>query len=181
MTTAKRSLPLFCALSLVLVGGAAGCGVSVEADLPEVEVTQHDLAFDGVPQAGLVGDVSETRSFSQQHKTLELPKGLDSEVKALGVTMTAKTGVQDLAFLHNVRVLMTDDVHEPIELLDYQQDATARPGSVLSMVSANPVNTLDQWKTSSATFTVEVAGALPPSDWTVDLAIDFSGKVKYSY
>ena len=181
MKTATRNAILFSSLAFLLGGAAAGCGISVEADLPQVEVTQRDLAFDGVPVTGLIGDVSMTRSFSQEHKTLEAPKGLDSEVKALSVTLTAKTGIQDFGFIHNLRITMSDDVHDPIELLAYQQDPHAKPGNVLSMASANPVDTLDQWKTNSATFTVEVAGALPANDWTVDLSIDFAGTVKYSY
>ena len=181
MKTTTSSAFLFSSLLLVLGSGAAGCAFSVEADVPEVEVTQHDLAFDGVPLAALIGDVSMTRSFSREHKKLELPNGLDSEVKALGITMTAKSGIQDFGFIHNLRLTMSDDVHDPIELVDYQQDPTAPPSGVLTMSSATPVNTLDQWTTTSATFTVEVSGSRPPQGWTVDLSIRFAGKVKYTY
>jgi hypothetical protein len=44
---------------------AAGC--SVEADVPDVEVTQRGVVFQGVNGAG--GDTSMARSFSQQHGT----------------------------------------------------------------------------------------------------------------
>jgi hypothetical protein len=181
MKTAKPSAILFSSLVILLGGAAAGCGISVEADVPEIEVTQHDLAFAGVPVAALIGDVSMTRTFSQEHKKLEMPDGLDTEVKALGITLTTKTGIKDFGFIHNLRLLMSDDVHDPIELVDFQQDPTTQASNVLTMSSANPVNTLDQWKTNSATFTVEIAGTLPPQDWTIDLSIRFAGKVKYSY
>jgi hypothetical protein len=172
---------LFSMLMVLLAGVAAGCGVSVEADVPEVVVTQRDLAFDGVPLAGLIGDVSITRSFSQEHKKLELPDQLDSHVTALGVVLTAKSGITDFSFIHNLRVTMSDEIHDPIELAAYQQDPSAAPSGVLSMKSANPVNTLEAWKTNSATFTVEVAGTLPPQGWSVDLAIHFAGTIKYTY
>jgi len=181
MKTNTLSAVLFSSLVLAVAGAAAGCGVSVEADVPEIEVTQHGLAFDGVPVAALIGDVSMTRSFSQEHKKLEMPDGLDSEVKALGITLTADSGIQDFSFIHNLRLSMSDDVHPPIELIDYQQDPAAPASNVLTLSSANPVNTLDQWKTDSATFTIEVAGTLPPQAWTVDLAIRFAGSVKYTY
>jgi hypothetical protein len=181
MKTARRS-PLFLSMIMLAVAaGAAGCGISVEADVPEVEVTQKGLAFDGVPLGGLLGDVSIVQSFSQKHEKLELPDGLDTEVKALGVSLTAKSGIQDFAFIHNLRLTMTDGTHTPVELINYQQQPGAAPSGVLTMESANPVNTLDQWKTDSATFTVEVAGSLPSDPWTVDLGIRFAGKIKYQY
>jgi hypothetical protein len=183
MKTTKHTFALLSLSTLILAGGAGGCALSVEADVPEVQVTQHDLAFDGVGAqvSALAGDVSMTRSFSQQHQKLDLPSGLDSKVDALGLTLTATSGVTDFSFIHNLRLTMTDDVHDPIELVSYQQDPNAAPSNVLVMKSANPVNTLDQWKTDSATFTVEVAGTLPANDWTADLTISFSGTIKYTY
>jgi hypothetical protein len=156
----------------------AGCGVSVEAEVPEIEVTQHDLKFDGVPLAALIGDVSVSQKFSQKHKKLDLPSGLDSTVKALGVTLTAKSGLKDFGFIKNLRLTMSDDVHPPVALVEYQQTG-APPSNVLSLQSANPVNTLEQWKTDSATFAVEVAGTLPTEAWSVDLSIQFGGSFKY--
>lgn len=181
MKTFPRSSLFLAFLITGVAAGAAGCGISVEADVPEVEVTQKGLAFDGVPLGGLLGEVSVTQSFSQKHQKLELPDGIDTEVKALGVSLTAKTGVQDFSFIHNLRLTMTDGVHAPVELINYEQDPGAAPSNVLTMVSANPVNTLDQWKTDAATFTVEVAGTLPTDSWTVDLSIRFAGKIKYEY
>jgi hypothetical protein len=180
MKTLKGQSLLLGALALLSLSGV-GCMVEVGVDVPEVEVTQHDLAFAGIPQAALVGDVSLTKSFSQQHQRLELPAGVTTEVHALGVTLTAKNGIDNFDFIHNLRLTMSDDVHDPVELINYQQVAGAPSTNVLTMESANPVNTLDQWKTDSATFTIEVAGAMPPQDWTVDLAVRFAGKITYKY
>jgi hypothetical protein len=166
------------ALASLTVGG---CMLQVEADVPEVEITQHDVVFAGVPAAAGLGDVSLTKSFSQQHQRLELPAGLTTEVKAMGVTLTAKTGIDNFDFLKNMRVTMSDGVHDPVELVDYQRVDGAPSTNVLTVESANPVNTLDQWKTDSATFTVEVAGSLPPGDWSLDAAVRFAGKIVYKY
>lgn len=161
---------------------AGGCMMQVEATVPEVEITQHDLVFEGVPLAtSLGGDVSVSKSFSQKHQRLELPQGLDTEVKAIGVTLTAKGGIEDFDFIKALRVTMSDDVHAPVELIDYAHVDGAPSTNVLTMESKNPVNTLDQWKTDSATFTIEIAGTLPPQDWKVDLSVRFAGKITYKY
>jgi hypothetical protein len=181
MKTLKHSSILFGALALLSLS-AGGCMLEVEADVPEVEITQHDLGFDGIPiSATSLGDVSLSKSFSQKHQRLDLPAGLETEVKALGITLTAKTGIENFDFIKNLRLTMSDDEHEPVELVNYQRVDGAPSTNVLTMESANPVNTLDQWKTDSATFTIDVAGALPSQDWTVDLAIRFAGKIKYKY
>jgi hypothetical protein len=176
MKTTKRDSVLL--VGAFLAAAAGGC-ISVEADIPDVEVTQLDLAFDGVPLAALIGDVSVSRNFSQKHKKLDLPEGLDSEVKALSVTMLAKSGVTDFSFIHNLRLTMTDDVHQPVTLIEYQQAPGEAPSGVLTMKSANPVNTLEQWKTDSATFTIDVAGTLPDKAWTVDVSLHFGGSFKF--
>jgi hypothetical protein len=180
MNTLKLKSMLFGAFAL-LSFTAGGCMMEVEATVPEVEITQHDLAFEGVPLAAMLGDVSLSKSFSQKHQRLELPEGLDTEVKALGITLTAKSGIENFDFLKALRLTMSDDVHEPVELIDYTRVDGAPSTNVLTMESKNPVNTLDQWKTDSATFTVEVAGALPAQAWKVDLAVRFAGKIKYKY
>jgi hypothetical protein len=179
MKTLKQTSVLFGVLAFGSL--ALGCMVQIEADVPEVEVTQHDLKFDGVPLAASLGDVSMSKSFSQKHQRLELPSGLDTEVKALGVTLTAKSGIENFDFLKVLRLTMSDDVHEPVELINYQRPEGAPSTNVLTMESKNPVNTLEQWKTDSATFTVDVAGGLPSNDWKVDLAVRFAGKIKYNY
>jgi hypothetical protein len=181
MKNLRSSSILFCACALATLS-AGGCSMQVEADVPEVEITQHDVVFEGVPApVSNGGDVSLTKSFSQQHQRLELPAGLTTEVKAMGVTLTAKSGIDNFDFLKNMRVTMSDGVHEPAELVDYQRVDGAPSTNVLTVESANPVNTLDLWKTDAATFTVDVAGALPAGDWSLDVSVRFAGKVIYKY
>jgi len=171
---------LFGALALLSLA-AGGCMMQVEATVPEVEITQHDLVFEGVPLSATLGDVSMSKSFSQKHQKLDLPDGLDTEVKALGVTLTAKGGIQDFDFIKALRLTMSDDVHAPVELIDYTRADGAPSTNVLEMEAKNPVNTLDQWKADSATFTVDLMGVLPPQEWKIDVSVRFSGKIKYKY
>src|SRR5205085_10385487 len=96
------ALPLF-GLALA-AASSAGCMVSVEAEIPDVQVTQKGLTFTGVPIGGALGDVSMTQSFSQEHEALDLPDGLTSEVKALEVSLTAGEGIRDFSFVHYLRL-----------------------------------------------------------------------------
>jgi hypothetical protein len=183
MKNQKHSTFVLVALTtatLALSAGAAGC-VSVDAEIPDVEVTQKDLAFAGVPVGSALGDVSMTQTFSSEHDALDLPQGLNSEVKALGVTLTAKSGIKDFSFLRYLRLTMSDtaDNSNALELINYERPDSAPASNVLNMTSANPVNALEKWKTKSALFTIEVAGTLPDSDWTADVTIRFAGNVHY--
>jgi hypothetical protein len=180
MKKLKLGSVLFGALALLSLG-TGGCMMQVEAEVPEVEITQHDLRFEGVSLGGGAGDLSLSKSFSQKHQRLDLPAGLDTQVKAMGITLTAKAGIENFDFLNNLRLTMSDDVHAPVELINYQRADGAPSTNVLTLESANPINTLDHWKTDSATFTVEVAGPLPAQDWAIDLAVRFAGKIKYKY
>lgn len=167
------------AMLLALVPAAlGGCGISVEAELPDVQVTQHDVVFEAAVPSD--SDVAMSRSFSQQHDKLELPDGIDPEAKALSVLLIARSGISDFGFLHNVRLTMGDGVNPPVEIIDYAQQA-GPASNVLEMKAANPVNVFDQWQSESSTFTLEVAGDLPTETWTADVIVHFSGKIRYEY
>ena len=176
------TLPSLAALTFALgaLAVTAGC-VSVDADIPDVEVTQKDLTFSGVPVASAVGDVSMSRSFSQEHDALDLPEGLTSEVKALEVSLTAEKGITDFGFVRYLRLTMSDtsDNSNAVELINYERDPSVPASNVLKMVAANPVNALEKWKTKSALFTIDVAGTLPDQDWIADVTIRFGGKIHY--
>ena len=124
---------VFSALAVALVlaagAGAGGC-VSVDADIPNVEVTQKGLTFAGVPVGSALGDVSMTRSFSQEHSALDLPEGLTSEVKALEVSLTAKQGISDFGFVRYLRLTMSDtsDNSNALELINYERDPAVPAG-----------------------------------------------------
>lgn len=174
-----------------LLGSAAGgCSISAQADVPDVEVTQHGISIPGVPanaaaflgSAAANGDTSTKVSFNQSLPDLNLPKDLTSTVKAVKVDFIAKGGIKDFSFLHGLRVTMTPKGSTTVtELINYTKTDGATVGSTLSIDSQNPVNILDQWKTDSATFNVEVMGDLPTAQWTFDMAVHFAGEVTYKY
>jgi hypothetical protein len=166
-----------------LSAAAAGCGISLEADVPDVEITQRGVLFPGVPGASLAGDMSMAKSFSQKHNKIDFADGLDSEVKTLSVSLRARSGVSDLSFIHYMRITMAPDDGESaaIELGVYEPAPGAVVGDEINLTTLNPVNVFEAWNTDKAKFTLEVVGALPEHDWTGDVVAHFSGKIKYSH
>jgi hypothetical protein len=188
MTTAlhhapsRRSRSLFASvLAIALCAGAGGCALSVEADVPDVEVTEHDISIAGVPRAGQTGDVAGHVSFTQTLPNLGLPKGVASNVDAAKIEFMAKTGISDFSFLQALRVTMTPNGSPaPIELINYEKAAGAVVGKTLSVDSLNAVDILKDWK-DKAVFDIQFAGALPETAWTVDMSVHFNGKFSYKY
>ena len=77
--------------------------------------------------------------------------------------------------------MSANDGSDAMELGVYEPAAGATVGNEISLTTLNPTNLFDAWNTESATFTLEVADALPRADWTGDVVVRFSGKVKYTY
>jgi hypothetical protein len=174
----RTRLPRLALPFLALVAlPAFGC-IGAEADIPDIQVTQQGIAFEGAPVAGVEGSV--TTSYSQAHTKVDLPAGFEPEVKTLSVTIRAASGVADLSFIQHFRITMApSDGGAAIELGSYDQAGTA-PGKAIALTTLNPANILDAWKTDTAIFTLEVTGMLPTAAWTVDTVIDFAGTAKYS-
>jgi len=165
-------------VALLSAVGAAGC-VGIEADLPDVEVTQRGIVFPGVA----AGEQSMATSFSQDHKKIDFSDGLDSEVRTLSVSLRATSGVADLAFIHHLRVLMAPDDGSgaAVELGAYEPAAGATVGDEIQLSTLNPINVFSAWNADRAKFMVEIVGALPDHDWTGDVTAHFAGKLKYAY
>jgi hypothetical protein len=179
MTTTDKIARLVLSLASL---AAAGCGVSIEAELPEVEVTQHGIVFPRAKDSDVIGDQSMAKSYSQEHDKIEFPDGINSDVRTLSVKLRATGGVPDLSFIHYLRVTMSaNDGSDAMELGVYEPAAAAVVGNEIGLTTLNPINIFDAWNTESATFTLEIAGALPRTDWTGDVVVRFAGKVKYSY
>jgi|SRR5580698_4934276 hypothetical protein len=179
-TQLSKLSALVAMVALGLAGALTGCTLSVEADVPDVQITQSGLTFEGV--AAAMGDASMTKSYSQQHSQLDLPSQLDTQVRTLAVTLTATSGVTDLSFIKFMSVSMSADADSaPTVIGSYEPATGAAVGNQLKLTTLNPVNILDAWKTDTATFTLQLAGTLPTSDWTGDISIDLSGSAKFTY
>lgn len=182
MNTLIKKLVLAPLFTLAIASGFGGCMVSVEAEVPDVEVTQHDVEFPGIPGASQLGDLSTGMSFTQERPALDLPAQIDSSVQAVKIELTAKTGITNFEFLKALRITMVPKGGTaPIELINYEKAPGAVVGPVLTIAAKNPVNILEQWKADSATFTVDVAGTLPETKWSLDMSVHFAGKASFKY
>ena len=183
VSPARVCRPLLVAVLLTLATSSGACMLSVEAEIPDVEVTQHDVAFQGLPGASQLGEVSTGMSFTQDRPDLPLPKEIDSTVKAMKIELRAKTGITNFDFLRSLRITMApkDGTSEPVELINYEKPAGSVVGATLSIPAKNPVNILDQWKAESAVFNVQLSGTLPEQAWTIDISAHFAGKISYKY
>ena len=179
----RPSRSLLATVFAALAASSGACMLSVEAEVPDVEITQHDVGFEGIPSAAQLGEISTGMSFTQDLPALDLPKEIDSSVKAMKVELHVKTGITNFDFLRALRITMApkDGSSEPVELINYEKVAGSVVGATLEITSKNPVNILDQWKTDSAVFNVQLAGTLPAEAWTIDISVHFAGKVSYKY
>src|SRR3569832_2598352 len=166
------------AFAALLGSAAGGCSISAQADVPDVEVTQHGISIPGVPataaaflgSAAANGDTSTKVSFNQSLPDLNLPKDLPSPVKAVKVDFIAKNGIKDFSFLHGLRVTMTPKGSTTVtELINYTKTDGATVGSTLSIDSQFPVYILDQWKTNSTTNNNEKKNDQPTTQRTFDM------------
>ena len=173
-THLPRTAILFLALAAV---PAIGC-LGAEADIPDIEVAQRGITFEAAPVAGIQGSVAT--SFSQKHNKLDLPAGLEPDVKTLSVTISAASGVADLSFIKHFRVTMAPDDGGPAIELGTYDEGDQPAGKDITLKTLNPANIFDAWKTDSAIFTLEVAGTLPTTSWTIDIVTHFAGSAKYS-
>jgi hypothetical protein len=168
------------ALGLAL---ASGCALSAEGELPEVEVTQRDIAIPGAPLDADGGEVTLPVTFRQQPPRLGLEGATFSRVEILGMQIAATGGVTDLSFLRRLRVTATSPKAEaarraPIEVVNYQR-AEGDIGATLALPTGPPADVTELWQDSSMLFTLEITGQLPTVAWSADVGLSFGATVSY--
>ncbi|HEX2660497.1 MAG TPA: hypothetical protein VHU40_19585 [Polyangia bacterium] len=169
------------AYAVTLLLGTSACTLEVEAEAPDFEVTQHDIAISGIPAIPGVTELSTHLNFTQQLPDLNLPNGFDSSVQAAKIDFKAKSGVSNLSFLHMLKVsVTTGNTSKPLQIIDYTNNTGTVVGDTLTVVSPEAVNILKEWK-DTAVFDIDVGGALPAVPWTADITVHLGGSVSYKY
>jgi len=171
-------------LSLVLL--AAGCALSAEGELPEIEVTQHGLRLPGVPRELRTGEVSVVlSSFMQPKDRLGLPTDSYRSVKVKGATVTlTRGGGGDLSFVHNLSITVNGLQGflagvAPVEAAHYERASSGAAGSSIDLHNGGPVEVVDAWRDPTTVLTVEAVGDLPEEPWTVDVTVRVSALLQY--
>jgi len=173
---------ILAALSLAVVF-AGGC-ISVDADVPEIQMVQTDMRFDAVPAEVIraVGEVSTNQVFSYDHDPFELPDGMESKLRTVGVSLRANQGIEDFSFLRSMRVAISDDVNPTFELATFEHvDGSAdNTGEVLVMKVNPDVDTMAVLKSETLGFDIDLSGSLPTVEWSMDVLVDMSGEFQFT-
>ena len=155
--------------------------VSADAEVEEMQVTQHGLVFDGTRLAS-GQTVSATQSFTHEHSPLNLPAGVDSDIRVTEVTLTAGQGTDDLSFIEGLFVVLKtspQDSEQSHVILSYERQGEQSVGRVLSVPTQYQPNLADAWRTNAGVYELTVWGKLPERAWSVDVTIAFTGSFSY--
>jgi hypothetical protein len=173
--------------ALLILGALAsgGCMMAVTGELPDVEVTEHDVTVPGIARDMPTGDVSMSLpSFFAPTEQLGLPADAYQSVKIKQVSMVIKTGGRDLAFLRSVRLGVSGLQGylvgaPPAQVGSYERPANGRVGDRIDVANRAPVEVADAWRDSLTVLTFDATGDLPEDDWTVDVIVRLSAVISY--
>jgi hypothetical protein len=183
-TTMTRPTGLLLAIAAVTTAGP-GCVISATGELPDVEVIEHDVALPPAPRAG-AAEVGVSVPFKGKSARLGLPADSFEDVRIIGVSFTAKSGVADLSFVRAARITVasTDAIAtglQPVEVARYDRDEGTGVEALPSLILAAdpPADVTAFWRQAQIVFNLEVAGDMPVSPWSVDVAFRFSALLRY--
>jgi hypothetical protein len=167
----------------MLAALAGACSFSAEADIPEVDITQHGVIVPGVPGAKRIGDVSVATSFTFSSSNTAWAKRMNSEIFVSHVTITATAGVPNLDFIKSAHLTMADAANSEAttEIVSYDRCDEASSSSVIDVSMPTPVDITPLWSANQTVIGLALAGQLPEEDWTVDVTFKLAGKITYSY
>lgn len=174
-----------------------GCSPSIEAELPEVEITYPNLeapAYTGVldlpvePQITLSFEVDSRKigasSLPQNQQKLQAASIYE-------VTLTATSGVSDLSFIRKLQIVAelpasAQDPNAPtskVEVGNYERQAGASVGPVFRFPLPTPVDILPLLRPAKSDqrkikVTITAGGTLPNVVWKADVVMRLSARFK---
>ena len=174
-----RLFPLLPALA-TLVGA---CTFSIEAKVPDVEVTQRGLKVQGVPQSKAIGDVSVTSSFTLSSSNTAWAKRMNSQVFVNQVTVASSSGLPNLDFITAARLTMADasSSEGTTEIASYERSDGAPSSSVIEASMPAPIEVTHLWSADNTVIELEMSGQLPEQDWSVDVTLKMAGTITYKF
>jgi hypothetical protein len=168
-------------LALLTVG--LGACVQVQAEVPDVEITQHGVMFQGVPSARQYGEVSVTHTFTLSGDQLSFAKDLNSKVYAMEVILRPTGSLQNLDFIRTARVLMSSPtqagVQPATEIINYERVSDQASQPTLTVKTLVPIDITELWAAEKTDITLTLSGVLPEVDWSVDVSLRLGGKIEY--
>jgi hypothetical protein len=181
MRKTTTRIPLI-AIVTFAAAAAASC-VRVEADVPEAEVTQKAVSFEGINRVNQVDEVSTTQTFTLSADDLSWAENLNAEVYAKEIELRAIGKFQDLSFIHYARVTMSDGTADSttpaVEIINYERPADTTAIPVIDVKTSVPIDVTKVWSAKKVVITMEIAGTLPQESWAADVTLHLSGKITY--
>jgi hypothetical protein len=167
-------------LRLLVVLAALASGCSFEADLSEVEITQHGVKVPGKPGSG-TADQSASASFAFSKAASDLAKSINRDVQIHQIAIAASGGVPNLTFIKSMHVTMATPSNPDltVELLSYDRTQSESDGWDIQVTMPVPIDVTATWVAARTEIEIEMAGRLPQQDWAVDVTLTFSGKITY--
>lgn len=158
------------------------CLLSVEADMSEVEITQHGIRMPGVDVHRSLTDVSVTSQFTFTSSNSAWAKRMNSEVVAHEVKVTSDK-LPNLDFVKSASLVMIDSQNEGINtrIVDYQRSQDAPSSAVLDVSPGEPVDVTQLWSTDKTVVELSMSGDMPAEDWFISLTMRLSGKITFKY
>ena len=180
--TNTRALRPAALLAIALASG--NCIISAEGELPDVEVTERDVAIPAAPLEADGSDVAISVVFKQKPARVGLPKDSFSDVRVLSVGVTAKSGISDLAFLKGLRVTATSAEataagFAPVEIARFERNGSSSAGPTLLIPADPPADVTALWKSTEVVFTLAAVGQMPTTAWTADVGMRFGATISY--
>jgi hypothetical protein len=174
-----RTLPIILALATL----ASSCAFSVDANIPDVEITQHGLKMPGVPQSNLVGDTSVSSSFTYSSSNTAWAKSMNSRVYVRQVEVTAGGGLTNLDFIKAIHLTMADSENSEnsAEILSYDRSDGTPSSSVIDASMPKPIDITLLWSATATVIDLKMAGQLPQQDWSVDVTLKLGGEITYKF
>lgn len=171
---------LRCMTMIAVPALLAGCVLSAEGEIPEVEVVQENVAFPGAPRAG---EESLTIPVTQSVPRFQISSDNFDQVTVQEVSIAARSGVTDLSFIRTLRISVnTAQGHargEPgIGIAQYERAAGAPPvGPTLVIPSAPPADVVRVWQARTVVVVTEFVGDLPAQAWSADLGVRYAARL----
>src|SRR5262249_27962037 len=153
---------------------------SVEGEIPDVEVVQHDVQFPGLPSDA---EVSVTAPVTVTMPHFDIPQDLSGSISVREVSLIADSGVPDLSFIRSLGISLTTREamgrNEPaVEIARYDRSAEQPVGNTLRMSRTPAANIGDLWRATELVMIIEFAGDLPSVAWSADVGIRYAASLK---
>jgi hypothetical protein len=172
----KTSIIILTAFGLL---AGAGCTLSAEADVKDVEITWHGLGFDGAPEGTPTGMIALTRSFELDSSNVAWAKQLNANVRVTKVRVRATEGVENLDFVQFASVGMADaaNAQAPVPIMYFERPATAASSPEVEVESSPAVDATMAWSSERVRIDVTLAGVLPGQAWAIDVSLWLDGEI----